>query len=531
MGGRHSVMHRLSRGALAIAALLVTALLTVSFVIPVAAVVPRVAATGHVTADVAGTYVPLSPSRIADTRPGSGDPNAGQTLGAGSSINVQVTGAGGVPTSGVTAVVMNVTVVGPTASSYVTVFPEGTTQPVVSNLNFTAGETLANLATVPVGSQGGVTVYNYVGSVNVVVDVEGYYTTTPQGGGLYNPVNPQRVLGTLASGAVFGPGVLATITVAGVDGVPTDASAVVANVTVAGSTGPGFLTAFPSPTSTTPSLAIPIASNVNFATGQVIANRVIIPVGNNGQIDVFNNSGSVKVDVDLDGYYTGSSGELGSAFTPMNPVRVTDTRVGSNGSVLGANASETFSFLSEGLSSTATALVANVTVAAGAAAGYLTVYPTNESSPPAASDANFTSNAVVQNLTLAPLNGAATQLFNSSALPANIIIDAFGFFAPPPREVTVTANPTSLPADGMSTSALTVTVNTGSGVAFDDLITLTATPSVAGSCGGTSTAGSTNASGQVTSTYTASTTAGTCTIMATEANGGTAGTVVITQTS
>ena len=61
---------------------------------------------------------------------------------------------GAVPASGVTAVVVNVTVVGPTASSYVTVFPEGTTQPVVSNLNFTAGETLANLATVPVGQPG-----------------------------------------------------------------------------------------------------------------------------------------------------------------------------------------------------------------------------------------------------------------------------------------------------------------------------------------------------------------------------------------
>ena len=129
---------------------------------------------------------------------------------------------------------------------------------------------------------------------------------------------------------------------------------------------------------------------MNFTTGQVIANRVIIPVGANGQIEVYNNSGSVKVDVDLNGYYTGSSGELGSAYTPMNPARVTDTRIGTNGSVLGADASESFSFLSEGLSATATALVANVTVVAGAAAGYLTVYPTTDSTPPAASDVNFT---------------------------------------------------------------------------------------------------------------------------------------------
>jgi hypothetical protein len=492
------------------------------------ALTPGAGQTSHLTATVAATYVPLSPSRITDTRTGSSYPNAGDTLGAGGSISVQVTGVGGVPTSGVTAVVVNVTVVGPTASGYVTLFPEGTTQPVVSNLDFTTGETLANLATVPLGGQGGLTVYNYVGTVNVVLDVEGYYTTTAQTSGLYDPVNPLRVLGALAAGASIGPGATTAVSVAGVDGVPTDASAVVANVTVAGPSVPGYLTAFPAPTTGTPTP--PTASNVNFTTGQVVANRVIIPVGANGRIEVYNNSGSVRVDVDLDGYYTGSSGELGSAFTPMNPVRVTDTRVATNGSVLGPSASETFSFLSEGLSSTATALVANVTVVAGAGAGYLTVYPTNDSSAPAVSDVNFTSGAVVQNFALAPLNGASTEIFNSGASPTNIVIDAFGFFAPPPRSVVVTANPTSLPADSASTSLLTVTVNTGSGVAYDDPVSLSAIPSVAGACGGTSPTGSTNASGQVTSTYTASGVAGTCTITATEASVGTTGTVVITQT-
>jgi hypothetical protein len=527
MGGRRIRMHLLSLGAGCFAILLVTGVITLPSGASAQPQTPGPGQTGHLTATVAATYVPLSPSRITDTRTGSGYPNAGKTLGAGGSINVQVTGAGGVPTTGVTAVVVNVTVVGPTASSYVTLFPEGTTQPVVSNLDFTTGETLANLATVPLGSQGGLTVYNYVGKVNVVVDVEGYYTTTPQTSGLYNPVNPLRVLGTLAAGASIGPGVSTAVTVAGVDGVPADASAVVANVTVAGPSGPGYLTVFPAPTTGTPTP--PTASNVNFTTGQVIANRVIIPVGANGVIEVYNNSGSVRVDVDLDGYDTGSAGELGSAYTPMSPVRVTDTRVGRNGSTLGAGASESFSFLSEGLSATATALVANVTVVAGAAAGYLTVYPTTDSAPPAASDANFTANSIVQSFALAPLNRGGTYLFNSSAVPENIVIDAFGFFSPPPPAVTVTGDPTSVPADGATTSAITVTVTTGSGVAFNDPVTLTTTPSVAGSCGTATAPGSTNAAGQVTSTYTASNTAGTCTITATEANQGTMGTVIITQ--
>ena len=330
MGGRRKVSHLLGIAVTGCAALLSAGVVTSAWSGPASAQTSRSDQTGHVTASVAGTYVPLTPSRITDTRAGSGYPNAGNTLGTGGSINIQVTGVGAVPTSGVTAVVVNVTVVGPTAPGYVTVFPEGTTQPVVSNLNFTPGQTLANLATVPLGSQGGITVYNFNGSVNVVVDVEGYYTTASQTSGLYNPVNPLRVLGTLAVGASIGPGVSRAVTVAGVDGVPADASAVVANVTAAGSSAPGFLTVFPAPASGTP--APPLASNVNFVVGQVIPNRVIIPVGSNGQIEVYNSSGTVNVDVDLNGYYTGSAGELGSAYTPMNPVRVTDTRVGRNGS-------------------------------------------------------------------------------------------------------------------------------------------------------------------------------------------------------
>jgi hypothetical protein len=484
--------------------------------------------TAHTTSAV-GTYVPLTPSRITDTRAGSGYPNAGRTLGGGGMLDVQVTGAGGVPASGVSAAVLNLTVVNPTGSSFLTVFPEGGTLPVVANLNFSTGEVLANLVTVPVGAQGGVTIYNHAGSADVVVDVEGYYTTSPQATGLYNPVNPLRVFGTLQVGGSIGAGASQAVTVTGgTTGVPADARAVVANVTAAGSSGPGYLTAYPAPTSGTPTP--PTAANVNFRTGQVVGNRVIVAVGAGGRIEIYNHTGTVDVDVDLYGYYTGSSGELGSAFTPLAPVRFTDTRVGTNGTAISPHASQSFGFLSEGIPTTGTALASNITVVSGNASGYLTVYPTTDSVPPVVGDVNFSAGGVAQDFTLAPLNGAAVEMFNSSPDPVNIVIDAFGYFAPPPPAVHVVASPASLPANGMSASALTVTVTTGSGVAFDDPVSLTTTPSVTGSCGSTSFPGSTNANGQVTSTYTASTTAGTCTITATEANGGTTGTAVITQT-
>ena len=130
-----------------------------------------------------------------------------------------------------------------------------------------------------------------------------------------------------------------------------------------------------------------------------------------------------------------------------------------------------------------------------------------------------------------PLDGSTTKIFNGGAAQVNVVIDAFGYFAPPPRAIRIVANPSTLAADGSGTSNLTVTVTTGSGVVYDDEVTLTTSSSVLGSCGIHSLPGNTNASGQVTSTYTASTTPGSCLITATEADGGTSGSIIITQTA
>ena len=343
----------------------------------------------HASSTTAGTYVALNPARIADTRSGSAYADAGETLGSAGSINVQITGLGGVPITDVSAAVLNVTVVGPSAASYLTVFPEGTTQPPVSNLNFSANEILANLVTVPLGNQGGVTIFNGTGSTDVIVDLEGYYTASPQSTGLYNPVDPFRVLGNPASGVTVAAGASTPVIVAGVGGVPIGVSAVVANVTVAGSAGPGYVTVYPAPTSGAASP--PPASNVSYSTGQLVSNRVIVPVGANGQIEVYGTT-SVRIDLDLDGYYTGIAGQLGSAFTPLTPTRFTDTRIGSGVSAISANSTESFDFLSDYISPTATALVGNVTVISQAAGGFVTIYPAFESSAPTASDLSFPPN-------------------------------------------------------------------------------------------------------------------------------------------
>ncbi len=121
-----------------------------------------------------GAFTPLSPTRILDTRSNNG--HAGKIASA-SGIALRVRGNGGVPGTA-TAVVLNVTVTGPSAAGYLTVFPSDTSAPVASNINFAAGQTIPNEVIVPIGADGQIVLDNQsVGTTNVVADVAGYFTT------------------------------------------------------------------------------------------------------------------------------------------------------------------------------------------------------------------------------------------------------------------------------------------------------------------------------------------------------------------
>jgi hypothetical protein len=130
---------------------------------------------GSLSSVATGLYGPLAPIRILDTRNGVG--GYSHEVGPGQSIAVQATGVGGVPTTGVSAVVLNVTVTNPNAGSYLTVYPSGASLPTASNLNFGPGQTVPNLVVVKVGSGGQVNVYNAAGSTDVIFDVAGWYST------------------------------------------------------------------------------------------------------------------------------------------------------------------------------------------------------------------------------------------------------------------------------------------------------------------------------------------------------------------
>jgi hypothetical protein len=425
----------------------------------------------------ASTYNPLTPYRICDTR--TGNPSGlsgtdaqclGKTIGAGGTLTIQVTGtnptgttSGGIPATGVSAVVLNVTAVGPSAASFLTVWPAGATQPTASNLNYTSGDTVPNLVTVAVPSSGQVSLFNAHGSTDAVVDVEGYYAAPSGTAGLFNSVNPYRICDTRTGnpsglsgtdaqclGKTIGAGGTLTIQVTGTNptgttsgGIPaTGVSAVVLNVTVTNPSAASFLTAWPA------GATQPTASNLNFVAGQTVPNRVIVPVSSSGQVSLFNGHGSTDAVVDVNGWFTdgSSSTQTGAQFTGTSPFRICDSRTGNPSGLSGANAQclgktiaagGTLSVqvsgvnpngtTSGGVPSSATAVVLNVTVTNTTAPSFLTAWPTG-STRPVASDLNWVSGETVPNMVVVQLGTSGqVNLFNSAG-NTDVIVDVMGWY-------------------------------------------------------------------------------------------------------
>jgi hypothetical protein len=367
------------------------------------------------------SYVPLAPQRILDTR------ITGTPVGSNSTENLTVTGVDSVPADAA-AVVLNVTVTAPSHASYLTVYPAGERTPNVSNLNFSPGESVANLTVVPVGVNGQVVLYNESGSVQVLVDLEGYFETTSGSStaGSYVGLTPARITDTRAgsgepnSGDPLMPGGTLNVQVDGEGGVPSSGvEAVAVNVTVTDTTKSSYLTAYPSGS------AMPRASNLNWWPRDTVANLVIAPVGVSGQVSIYNSQGDADLVVDVVGYFTdgASTPSDASLYYPMSPIRALDARTAGAHSYL----SKHFAGV-DGISSTADGIVANLTSTDATEAGYFSVVP--EQTTPTTSDTNFSAHQTMPNLVLATLNsGGGTNIYNYQGT-ADTILDVFGFFEP-----------------------------------------------------------------------------------------------------
>ncbi|HUY25509.1 MAG TPA: hypothetical protein VMV09_09440, partial [Candidatus Saccharimonadales bacterium] len=393
------------------------------------------------------SYVPLSPVRILDTR------TDGSTLGAGSSLSLQVAGVGEVPATA-TAVAVNLTVTDTSSAGFLTANPTGGALLTTSNLNWSAGETVVNLAIVPVGSGGAVTFRNAIGTADLVIDLQGYFLAGVAAGGEYVPLAPQRITDTRPNsgypnaGNTLGPGSTLDIQVAGEGGIPSaGVAAAVLNVTVTSTSAASFLAVYPG------SEAEPGTSSLNWAAGGTVANRVVVPVNSSGQITVFNAVGTVNVVIDSSGYFTAGTSALASAslFYPLSPTRLLDTRADGSQLQPGSYLGEQFA-ATRGISPQATAVIANLTTTDTSAPGYFTVSP--QESAPATSDLNWSRGATVANLDIAALSVTGDLYLYNSRGTADAVIDVFGYFVPASGNGGSAPQPCS--SASMSTTTATV---------------------------------------------------------------------------
>jgi hypothetical protein len=307
-----------------------------------------------VTQDGAGLYDALpGPARICDTR--GGDPSglsgaatqcnsdtaagsADDLVGPADPLTLRVTGLGGVPATGVEAVVVNVTAVKGQGAGYVTAYPAGSSPPTASNVNFSAGQAVANRVIVPVNATTGqVTLYSST-LTDLIVDISGYYTTTGGTGAEFTPEPaPVRICDTrggdpsglqtpytqcnadTASGGQGNPVGAATsraLNSTGLGYVPSGATAAVVNLTAVAPSSATYLTVYPEGTP-------PTTSDLNPPVGGVLANLVVATLSGSGTFSIYNAAGSTNVLVDVAGWYTdvlqapdiGTQSDLDTALT------------------------------------------------------------------------------------------------------------------------------------------------------------------------------------------------------------------------
>jgi hypothetical protein len=243
------------------------------------------------TSPIGSDFSPRASARLYETRLGNATADGLQaqtgTRSAGSVSIVKIAGRGGI-VRGASTAALNITVTGTQAAGYVTVYPCDAPRPTASNLNFAAGQTVANLVMAKMASDGTVCVYTSA-ALDLIVDVSGFIG----GSSSYVSLQPARLLetrpassgttidGLSAAGGLRLAGTTTEVAVHSRGGVPATADTVVVNVTVTGPAAAGFVTVFPCGS------ARPNSSTLNFAAGATVANASFARVGSAGKICLY----------------------------------------------------------------------------------------------------------------------------------------------------------------------------------------------------------------------------------------------------
>ena len=250
-------------------------------------------------------FVNVPPCRVVDTRQPIG-PFGGPVMGANSTRSFAIPqGACNIPGSAA-AYSLNVTVVPRGSLNYLTAWPTGQTQPLVSTLNSYDGRVKANAAIIPAGTSGAVSVY-VTDKTDVILDIDGYFAPAAVSTmGLF-PLTPCRVADTRGpSGPLGAPSMTKNQqrifpVLASACNIPDTAQAYSLNFTVVPKTTLGYLTVWP-----TGEAQMPVVSTLNAPTGTVVANAAIVPAGTSGAISVFTTD-ATDVIIDINGYFASPS--------------------------------------------------------------------------------------------------------------------------------------------------------------------------------------------------------------------------------
>ena len=417
------------------------------------------------SATASGGFHATVPTRILDTRQGLGISNGPIRFGDGSQTltnplfraddaanhDLQVTGVGGIPSSGVSAVLINVTAVDPPTEGYITIGPRPAgigdvfddqftyrDWPSASNLNTTVGLTTPNLVLARVGAGGKIRLYNFNYPTHVIADVAGWFDTSAlsrTAGTSFTGVEPQRILDTrnnigdqsAVSGGKFRAFDDRNFAIAGIANIPRDAESVVLNVTAVSPTGNGYITVYPDGS------ARPDASHLNLAAGVDRSNLVVVKIGSTGKIRLVTAEAGSHVIVDVFGYF-GPSSLVTSKTSTVDPVRIFDTRsgVGTARSKMSPGQTRTVQVAGTfGIPMTATAVYLNVTSVNASAWGWLAIWPTGQARPDS-SNLNFPGGSIVPNMVIMQLGDNGTlQVYNDPAVSgtttSDVLIDVLGY--------------------------------------------------------------------------------------------------------
>ena len=374
-------------------------------------------------------FVPLTPCRVVDTRNPNGE-FGGPSLQAGTYRNFPLPqGSCNVPPNA-TAYSLNVTVVPSPGGrlGYLTIWPTGKSQPLVSTMNSLDGRTKANAAIVPAGANGAVSVY-VTDTTNVVLDIDGYFAPTGGSTLAFYPLTPCRMLDTRNSnGALGGPflngGQERDFPVLESPCIPSNANAAAysMNFTVVPVQDTlGYLTVWPKGESQ------PLVSTLNNPTGTIVANAAIVPAGVGGEIAVYPSNNTQLVG-DIDGYFA-PAGTGGLSLYPTVPCRVIDTRKIGNGQPFSGTLSPPVGLLNSscGVPNTAQGYVFNATVVPTGALGYLTLWPDGEGRP-VVSTLNAIDGAITSNMAIVPNVNGKIDAYASGI--TQLILDISSYFAP-----------------------------------------------------------------------------------------------------